>query len=301
MTELVFIQGGTGWRRTWRRRFGEGRSNITVLNGHARGNDLRGDPHGAFSVKWIPRGRAVYRVQGASHALAGDRMVILNQAQPYELEFIDRAGSESLCAFFSNDLVAQAWSDLSRPDLAADGEPAGAANIPQFPDIVFRPDTAVTKTLAGLRESYGSGEPSALAVEETLLELLSGLVGAAQGHRTLAARIPAVKPSTRRLLAARVQRARELIEDSAEEPSLDDLSHASALSKFHLLRLFKAAFGCTPSAYAGRLRMEGARGLLRATSMTVTEIGQALGYESAGAFIRAFRRHFGVTPQAIRI
>ncbi len=47
--------------------------------------------------------------------------------------------------------------------------------------------------------------------------------------------------------------------------------------------------------------MEGARGLLRATSMTVTEIGQALGYESAGAFIRAFRRHFGVTPAAIRV
>ncbi len=301
MTELVFIQGGTGWRRTWRRRLGGGDSRITVLNGHARGNDQRGDPDGAFSIKWIPRGRAVYRVQGASHALAGDRMVILNQAQPYELEFVDRAGSESLCVFFSDDLVAQAWNDLSRPDLSAEGEPTGAANIPQFPDLVFRPEDVVTKTLAGLRESYGSGEPSVLAVEETLLDLLTGLVGAAQSHRRMAARIPAVKPSTRRLLAARVQRARELIEDSAEEPSLDQLSRASALSKFHLLRLFKAAYGCTPSAYAGRRRMEGARGLLRATSMTVTEIGQALGYESASAFIRAFRRHFGVTPAAIRV
>jgi len=35
--------------------------------------------------------------------------------------------------------------------------------------------------------------------------------------------------------------------------------------------------------------------------MTVAEIAAALGYEDASAFIRAFRRHFGATPQAIRV
>ena len=109
-----------------------------------------------------------------------------------------------------------------------------------------------------------------------------------------------MKPSTRRLLAARLERARELIEDSAAEPSLGEIAQAAALSKFHLLRLFKAAFGCTPSAYWRARRLDRGRRLLKATPMSVSEIAGALGYESASAFIRAFRRHFGTTPQAFR-
>ena len=299
MTSLTYIQGGPGWRRTWKRTLGEAPGGaITVLNGHARDYGLH-DPQGAFSIKWAARGRIAYRVDGASHLLQGDRMVLLNPGQPYELEFLDRTGAESLCVFVSDDLVAQAWRDLARPDLV-DEDPAEAA-VPQFPDLVFRPDQEVGAALARLRDSYGEDDPSAMALEERLLDLAARLVAAAQGHRRLTARIPAVKASTRKLLAARLQRARELIEDADEELSLDALARESALSKFHLLRLFKAAFGCTPSAYAGARRMVRARGLLRATSMSVAEIGQALGYESVSAFVRAFRRHFGVTPSAIRV
>ncbi len=239
-------------------------------------------------------------MEGASHLLSDTHAVILNQAQPYELEFLDRRGTESLCVFFSDDLVAQAWRDLRRPDLADDPKPA-AGLTETFPDLVFKPDAGVLDALGRLRDGYCRSDPSALAAEESLLGLLGRLLGAAQVHRLNAERIPAIKPSTRRLLAARLQRARERIEDSADEPTLDDLAEASALSKFHLLRLFKSAFGCTPSAYWRARRLDRGRRLLAATSMSVAEIALALGYESASAFIRAFRRHFGTTPQAIRV
>jgi AraC-like DNA-binding protein len=173
--------------------------------------------------------------------------------------------------------------------------------VPQFPDLVFRPPPTIAGELARLRRDFDGADPSALAAEERLAGLVRELVGAAQAHRRLAGRLPAAKASTRRLLAARVERARELIESSAETPTLDELARAAAVSKFHLLRLFAAAFGCTPSAYAGRRRMSEARRLLRATPMSVAAIGEALGYESSGAFIRAFRRHFGVAPSAIRV
>ena len=300
MTQATYIQGGPGWRRTWRRRMGYGDGAVTVLNGLARDYAVR-DPEGAFSIKWAPRGRMIYRTDGASHPLSGDHAVILNQAQPYELEFLDRRGTESFCVFFSDDMVAQAWRGLSRPDLADDPEPLGPRLTETFPDLVFKPDAQVQGALGRLRDGYGRTDPSALAVEETFLDLLTSLVRAAQAHRLRAGRIPAVKPATRRLLAARLERARERIEDSASEPSLDDIAEASALSKFHLLRLFRSAFGCTPSAYWRARRLDQGRRLLTATSMTVAEIALALGYESASAFIRAFRRHFGTTPQAIRV
>ena len=299
MTALTYIQGGDGERRVWRRRLGDGesRSSITILNGRARSHWIR-DVEGAFSIKWVPTGRAIYRVDRASHLLGGRHAVILNQDQPYELEFLDRTGTETLCVFVSDDLVAGAWAELA----GGDGEGSiERSRIPAFPDMVFRPDPRLARDLQRLRETYASDDPSDLATEEKLLGLVSRLVAAAQGHRRLSERLPAAKPSTRRLLVGRVERVRELLEDSAETPSLDVLARQGALSKFHLLRLFKAAYGCTPSAYAAARKMARAKRLLAATSMSVTAIGEALGYESVGAFVRAFRRHFGVAPSAIRV
>ncbi|HEY3800595.1 MAG TPA: AraC family transcriptional regulator [Caulobacteraceae bacterium] len=305
MTRLTYIRGGqtaegAPFRQVWRRTLGDGETPaaVTVLNGVAREHWVR-DNEGAFSIKWAPAGRMVYRSEGASHHLGGQSAVILNAAQPYELEFTDRAGTESLCVFVSDDLVAEAWRDLADPD-AVDGE-AAEASPPQFPDLVFRMPDDIAVELANLRNGFAGHDPSALAAEEELLSLVRRLVATAHGHRRFAQRLPARKASTRRLLAARVQRARELIEASSAEPSLDELARASALSKFHLIRLFKAAFGCTPAAYAGQRRMLSARTLLQATPMTVAAIGQALGYESPSAFVRAFRRHFGVPPSAIRV
>ena len=156
MTELTFIQGGDDGRRVWRRRLGaaDSPSTITVLNGKARRHWIT-DATGAFSIKWMPRGRAVYRSEGASHFLSGDHAVILNQAQPYELEFLEPTGAESFCVFVSDDLVESAWRDIAEPD-AVDDDPA-AARIPQFPDLVFRPPPDDRRELARLRSDFERG------------------------------------------------------------------------------------------------------------------------------------------------
>src|SRR5580704_16287665 len=197
MTELTYIQGGDDGRRVWRRRLGaaDSPSAIVVLNGIARRHWIT-DATGAFSIKWMPRGRAVYRSEGANHFLSGDHAVILNQAQPYELEFLAPDGAESFCVFVSDDLVESAWRDIAEPDAVDDAPAPGHA--PQFPDLVFRPRAAIAGELARLRGDFGGGDPSALAAEERLMGLVRELVGAAQAHRRLAGRLPAAKASTRR-------------------------------------------------------------------------------------------------------
>jgi AraC family transcriptional regulator len=97
------------------------------------------------------------------------------------------------------------------------------------------------------------------------------------------------------------QTAREMIEDCAERPpDLTQLAEASALSKFHLLRLFAETFGATPLEYAQLRRVERAKDLLRLSRLSIIRIAETLGYESQSAFGRTFRRHSGTTPRAFR-
>ena len=67
-------------------------------------------------------------------------------------------------------------------------------------------------------------------------------------------------PSTPNKHAALVAQACRRIEAAEQPPSLDDLARQAGLSPFHFHRVFKAATGLTPKAYADRIaRMRCAR------------------------------------------
>lgn len=89
-----------------------------------------------------------------------------------------------------------------------------------------------------------------------------------------------------------------------EEPSRPwtkaSLAAAISVSRATLSRRFPAATGQTPGDYLTRWRMDLAALRLRDTDQTVESIANAVGYTSAHAFSRAFRRHRGLTPGAYR-
>ena len=66
------------------------------------------------------------------------------------------------------------------------------------------------------------------------------------------------------------------------------MAEASALSKFHLLRLFAETFGVTPLEYAQLRRVERAKDLLRHSRRPIVRVAETLGYESQSAFARTF-------------
>ncbi|MDR6937477.1 helix-turn-helix transcriptional regulator [Luteibacter sp. 3190] len=82
--------------------------------------------------------------------------------------------------------------------------------------------------------------------------------------------------------------------------SLDALAAEVGLSKFHFLRVFKDTFGETPFQRLTRLRMERARVLLDDRARSVTDVALDCGYGNPGHFAAAFRRAYGVSPQAFR-
>jgi AraC family transcriptional regulator, regulatory protein of adaptative response / methylated-DNA-[protein]-cysteine methyltransferase len=99
--------------------------------------------------------------------------------------------------------------------------------------------------------------------------------------------------------AALVANACRMIEEADEMPSLDALSQAAGLSRFHFHRVFKAATGVTPKAYADAHRGKRVRAKL-VRSGTVTEAIYEAGFNSNGRFYAASSDLLGMTPSEFR-
>lgn len=78
------------------------------------------------------------------------------------------------------------------------------------------------------------------------------------------------------------------------------LARESGLSRFHLLRLFKAVYGETPFQRLNRLRMQVAKERLARGEQPVAEVARACDYDSPTHFALAFRRRIGVMRSAYR-
>lgn len=99
----------------------------------------------------------------------------------------------------------------------------------------------------------------------------------------------------------KVRRAAEYMEENFDRMlSLDQLSDKLDVSKYHLIRIFTAAAGVTPSEYLTRIRIEKAIHLLRHTDWSVERIAVEVGYSGGSYFIKAFRKLTGLTPGSFR-
>jgi AraC-like DNA-binding protein len=86
----------------------------------------------------------------------------------------------------------------------------------------------------------------------------------------------------------------------ADPVSLTTLAKLAGMSKFHLVRAFRAAYGETPIRYLSRRRIAVAQDLLRYANLTVTEICMVVGFSSLGSFSAKFSQLVGESPTAYR-
>ena len=100
--------------------------------------------------------------------------------------------------------------------------------------------------------------------------------------------------------AAKVAEACRLIEAAEEAPKLDELAAKVGLSPYHFHRIFKAAVGVTPKAYALAHRNKNVRDKLQRRRSTVTEAIYDAGFNSSGRFYANSGQVLGMTPTSFR-
>jgi AraC family transcriptional regulator of adaptative response/methylated-DNA-[protein]-cysteine methyltransferase len=117
---------------------------------------------------------------------------------------------------------------------------------------------------------------------------------------TMNAMTHALPPSPPNKHAALVAQACRRIEAAEQPPSLDDLAQQAGLSPFHFHRVFKAATGLTPKAYADAHRARAVRAGLAGGKRSVTDAIFDAGFNANSRFYEQADAMLGMTPSQYR-
>src|SRR3954466_3114890 len=97
------------------------------------------------------------------------------------------------------------------------------------------------------------------------------------------------------------QKALWYIESHLAAPlTLDDVAGVAGVSRFHMVRAFAAATGFSVMRYVRARRLSKAARALASGAPDILSLALDADYSSHEAFTRAFRDHFGVTPESVR-
>lgn len=165
--------------------------------------------------------------------------------------------------------------------------------LPHFAEPVLDdPELATALCAAHTELSAGAAAPDPLEAESRLPWLLAAL---ARRHGSAPAARDTVT-GARHL--ARTVRAR-LADDLLAPPSLAELAAELGLSRYQLLRAFRATVGMPPYAWLAQHRVARARAHLDA-GRSPAQAAALTGFADQAHLTRWFRRVLGVTPAAYR-
>lgn len=151
-------------------------------------------------------------------------------------------------------------------------------------------------TLQFMQSEVEAGRPGAEAVVKRLVGVL---------FIQMVRRYFEQNPQRANLLAGmadrRVGLSLQLLHQSPQAPwTLETLARQVGLSRSALATRFHQLVGQTPMHYLALWRMQLARRLLHDTTLGTEAIASKVGFESAAAFAKAFKRVVGNTPGAFR-
>jgi len=262
-----------------------------VLSARARAHFVKDFP-GPLSIKSVMEGRVAWKSGGRELVVDRDSFLVLNQGEPYSMEFESRTPVATLCIFFQNGFLESISASAAGQSI----EPA-AAPAPFLGRMHPRDD----RILPRMKAIATAGEYDKLWLDGQYLELAHDLLLLHSDFVRRVNLMPARRAATREELFHRVCRGQEMLHaDPTIDWGLSEIAREACLSPFHFHRAFSRAFGKTPHQYRNDLRLARARRLLEGTDMTVTEICGAVGFESAPSFSALYRQSFGMPPTTAR-
>jgi AraC-like DNA-binding protein len=277
----------------------------------AGGFDLGGDfaikfpKHESIKCYAVVSGRCWLSVEGvpdAARLTAGD-CFLLPRALPsclasdLKLEPVD---APKIFPFPLNGRIASCNGGgdclLVGGNFVLNGKPADIL-LAELPPIVhIRKESekaAIRWSLERLRAELSDPQPGGFLVAQQLAYML--LVQALRLHLTeLKGGVGWLFALSDNQMSAAIT---SMHDDPAHDWTVEELGQRAGMSRSIFALRFKETVGVSPMEYLTRWRMLLAGDRMANTSDSISEIAQSLGYESASAFTKAFKKTTGCSPR----
>jgi AraC family transcriptional regulator len=248
-----------------------------LLHGLARQHYATG-VHAPLSIKAVINGEGRWRTTEGEFLVDSSNLLVVNQDQEYSLTIDAAQPVETFCIFFKPGFLNESAEFRERT------HPAGAP---------------LGRRMRVLHAAGANAEP--LWIDAQLCALAAEMQELVADERSKAARIPAVKATTRDELFRRVSRAKTWLDTHFDlDPDMEQAARDACLSPYHFHRVFTRTFGMTPHRYVVEKRLARAAYLLSTTRLPVVEVCTEVGFQSLGSFSTLFRTRFGTTPGRAR-
>lgn len=194
------------------------------------------------------------------------------------------------CIYLDKQDFDRAWTIISKGEVF---DEYGAISAPELYSGRYRMED---DKLGALLKKLMIAEDLQLT-DEIYLELATGLIEQQIGAVEMMKRLEVKKRTTKKEVYDRLIVARAYIYDNYQEDiDLEVIALNSGLSKFHLLRLFKSVFGCTPYQMLTERRLEKAKELMTLGAYSLEDVAHLSGFNQRRTFTASFKRKFGVSP-----
>ncbi len=242
---------------------------------------LRGAP-GSLSLIMVLHGRADLRCVDGQWTLGARRWLLL----PREITPSVRAcGASKVLVLAIDPAVLLGLSPGERPLAPMRGH--------------IR--LACWRNLISLSRAPNAGREDLRLAPGALEQLAATLVDGAELQGDLCQRTPGRTDARRRQLLSRMLRARLYIEGHLDRVvRITELARLCSFSPWHFTKTFHRLFGETPQAFGARVRLQHARKLVQGSSLAISEIAAACGFENASSFARAFHERYGECASSLR-
>jgi len=252
---------------------------------------------GPFSLLGNREGSTMVRVGNRQVNAGRDYFFITNPGQEYSLTISGKIRTETSNVHFGENFADQIiQSQTLSAEKLLDNDFQRPLQQFAFHNRLI-PKTKKVDELVGVL----CDNRDELREEELLSQLFLEVFRDELNLRRSAAELTSVKKATRDELLKRILLSVDYIHEFYHVSlSLDELAKASALSKFHFLRLFRATIGVTPHQFITRIRISKAVTLLKTTQQGVKHIAHAVGFPDSSSFSRAFRNQLGVYPSQFK-
>lgn len=158
--------------------------------------------------------------------------------------------------------------------------------------------SAIHQTVDQLVEEYfNKNQGYELMIKAILYQILSILL---RDH--VAEILTSAEQQSRMKTLERFKPVLQYIEENCHQAlSVDQLASIAGISRYHFSRLFKSLTGKSLFQYIHQVRIQKADSLLHHSTMTISEIAEATGFNDIYYFSRVYKKKKAISPSKARI